>query len=147
VDYNGGRTAEGMLDFIKKQIEYDKSFAVVPALSDIAIKFTEDEIDAAAALTEAKAAVTKLEDDDAKANAALYIKYFEKAVEKGDKGKEYIKTEHARLLKMVESGKMSTSKIIEVGKKVSVLASFSKEEAETELEGEVADEGDADQYL
>lgn len=140
MDYNSGRTAEAMLEFIKKQIEYDNSFAVVPPLSEIAIKFTEGEVDAAAALKEAKDAVSKL-DDDVKDNAALYIKYLEKA---GEKGKEYIETELARLLKMVKGGKMSTNKLVEVSKKISVLESFSKAEVEAEMEGEVGEEEDAE---
>ena len=122
-------------------LEYDNSFAVVPELSEIAVKFTEGEIDAAAALEEVKAAVGKLE-DDVKDNAALYIKYLEKA---GDKGKEYIETERARLMKMVKGGKMSTTKLVEVSRKISVLDSFSKAEAEVEIEGEIA--GDEDAYM
>jgi protein disulfide-isomerase A6 len=145
LDYNSARTAEAMLDFIKKQIEFDNSFAVVAPLSDIAIKFTEGEIDAAAALKEAKDAVAKL-DDDVKDNAALYIKYLEKAAEKG---KEYIETELARLHKMISGGKMSTTKLIEVSKKISVLESFSRAEAEAEIEGEIGgdEEEIADEYL
>ena len=141
MDYDAARTSETMLEFIKKQIEYDNSFAVVPELSEIAVKFTEGEIDAAAALEEVKAAVGKLE-DDVKDNAALYIKYLEKA---GDKGKEYIETERARLMKMVKGGKMSTTKLVEVSRKISVLDSFSKAEAEVEIEGEIA--GDEDAYM
>jgi len=136
LDYTAGRTAEAMLEYIKKQIEYDNSFAVVKPLSEIAIKFTEGEIDATAALKEAKDAVTKL-DDDVKDNAALYIKYLEKA---GEKGKDYIETELARLMKMVKGGKMSTAKLVEVSKKISVLESFSKVELEEGLEGLVGDE-------
>lgn len=144
MDYDAGRTAESMLAFITKQIEYDNSFAVVPALSEIAIKFTEGEIDAAAALKEAKEAAAEL-DDKVKDNAALYIKYLEKA---GDKGKEYIETELARLMKMVKGGKMSTTKLVEVSRKISVLESFSKGVAEADMEGEVADEDlEEDQYL
>jgi protein disulfide-isomerase A6 len=140
MDYQSGRTAEAMLEFIKKQIEYDNSFAVVAPLSDIAIKFTEGEIDAEAALKEAKIAVTKL-DDDVKDNAALYIKYLEKA---GEKGKDYIETELARLMKMVQGGKMSTAKLIEVSKKISVLESFAKAEPQPDLEAN--EDGEDDPY-
>ncbi len=142
MDYGAARTAEAMLDFIKKQLEYDKSFAVVPALSEIAIKFTEGEIDAATALKEAKAVKV---DDDSKDNAALYFKYLEKANEKGT---DYITTELARLMKMVKSGKMSTTKLVEVSKKISVLESFSKAEpvADSE-EGGVESDGSDDQYM
>ena len=136
-EYDSGRTAEAMLQFIKKQIEYDKAYALVPELAEIAIKYTEGEIEIASALKDAKAAAAKLKDED-KDNGALYIKYLEKAEEKG---KDYIETELARLLKMVKGGKMSDVKLVEVSRKITVLESFSADTV-VDGEGDVADEDD-----
>ena len=121
IPYDGPRSAEAMLIWIKKQLDADTAFARVPELAEIAQLFFNGEIDADKALADSKAALEKLA-DDAKENGALYISYIEKAKAKG--GREYIEKELARLQKISNGGKMSPAKIFEVTRKVSVLDSF-----------------------
>jgi hypothetical protein len=58
-----------------------QGFARVEVLDPIAKKFSEAE-DKAAVIAEAEAAAAGLEEEEAKANAAYYIKFMQKAVEK-----------------------------------------------------------------
>ncbi|PNH11560.1 putative protein disulfide-isomerase A6 [Tetrabaena socialis] len=123
-DYNQARTATAFLEFLKQKLEADQGFARVEALDPIAKKFVEAE-DKAAVLAEATAALAALEEADAKANGALYIKFMEKAVEKGA---DYLGKEKARLDKMLSSGSVSSSKVDEMSRKTSVLGAFVDEE-------------------
>lgn len=148
-DYNGARTADAFLSWIKKELEADASFARVPELAAIAYKFVQGDISAEEAVKQTKEAAGKVA-DAVKDNAALYVKYLEKA---GEKGKEWVGTEVSRLQKMTAGGKMSSAKLLEVSRKLSVLESFTKAEpikASTEAEepeDEVGDEGDYEEEL
>lgn len=121
-DYNHARTATAFFDFIKAKLDADKGFARVDELDAIAKKFADAE-DKSAVVAEAKAAVEQLE-GDSKANGDLYVKYMEKAVEKGA---DYLKTEHARLDKMISSGSVNAAKVDEMSRKTSVLSAFVEE--------------------
>lgn len=115
-DYNGPRTAEAFMEFIKQKIVADKGFARVEALDGVAAKFVSA-ADKAALVKEAKEAVAKLEGED-KSNGELYVKYMEKTIEKGV---EYLSKEQARLEKMLSSGSVHSSKVEEMARKTSVL--------------------------
>ncbi|KAL4435932.1 hypothetical protein ABPG77_000694 [Micractinium sp. CCAP 211/92] len=140
-DYNGGRSADDFLKFINDKIAADAGFARVDALVPLAAKFHRAAADARAAiLTAAEAAAETVSGDD-KDNAALYLRFMKKALEKGE---AYIEGELARLNKMSEKA-MSAAKLDEVSRKISVLTSFVEEPAK---EGEAtpappAEEDDA----
>lgn len=131
-DYQGGRTAPEFLSFLADKVKSDAGFARVDELDGIAAKF-ENADDKAALLEQARAAAATVA-EDAKENADLYVKFMAKALEKGE---GYIAKELARLEKMLDKGSMSSSKVEEVSRKVSVLSSFvGDEEDEDEDEGE-----------
>ncbi|KAL4458829.1 hypothetical protein ABPG75_013694 [Micractinium tetrahymenae] len=142
-DYTGGRSADDFLKFINEKIAADAGFARVDSLVPLAAKFHRAAADARAAIvTAAEAAVEKVSGDD-KDNAALYLRFMRKALEKGE---AYIEAELARLNKMSEKA-MSAAKLDEVSRKISVLTSF-VEEAVAEKEASPAppaeDEDDGD---
>ncbi|EFN53221.1 hypothetical protein CHLNCDRAFT_137098 [Chlorella variabilis] len=128
VDYNGGRSADDFLKFINEQVAADAGFARVDALVPIAQKFmAAAAADQAAVVAEAKAAAEAAAADD-KDNAALYVRFMKKAVEKGV---EWVTKEVERLTKMAEKP-MSAAKLDEVSRKISVLSSFTEKPAEPE---------------
>ncbi|KAG2501842.1 hypothetical protein HYH03_000340 [Edaphochlamys debaryana] len=122
-DYQQARTAQAFLEYLKEKVASDKAFARVEALDAIAKKFVEA-ADKAALITEAKEAVEKLE-GEAKANGALYVKFMEKAVEKGA---DYLKKEQARLDKMLGTGSVAAAKVDEMSRKTSVLSAFAEDD-------------------
>ena len=125
IDYSGARTAVAIIAWIQEQLDADAGFARVSELAEIAVKYKDGEITAEKAVAAAKIAAASVA-DDVKENAALYVKFLEKAAEKG---KAYIDTELARLKKMIEGGaKMSAAKMMDFSRKVSVLESFEKQE-------------------
>ncbi|KAK2077233.1 hypothetical protein QBZ16_004867 [Prototheca wickerhamii] len=69
----------------------------------------------------AKEALASLVDEDA-SNGALYVRYMSKIAEKGA---AWIDTELTRLQKLA-SGKLSSTKLQEIGKKISVLSAFNE---------------------
>lgn len=79
--YEGARTSDKFLEFIKAKLDEDKGFARVEALDKLAQKFTADGADIKAVLKEAEKAAGKVEKDVAD-NAKLYITIMKKAVEK-----------------------------------------------------------------
>lgn len=123
VSYQGARTADAMKAWIAERLKKDDAFARVPELTEIAIAFMGDEKDGDEAMKEMKETAASM-GGDMKENAQLYIKYVEKAVEKG---KGYIQKELERLQRMSEGGKMSSSKLMEINRKMSVLQSFDKD--------------------
>jgi protein disulfide-isomerase A6 len=122
-DYSGARNAEAFLEYLKKKIEADSSFARVDALADVATKFAAS-TDKAALIKEAKATVEGLSGED-KANGEIYIKLMEKTVEKGD---EYLSKEKARLEKLLLTGSVHASKVEDMSRKTSVLGALLGEE-------------------
>ncbi|KIY98273.1 hypothetical protein MNEG_9688 [Monoraphidium neglectum] len=148
-DYNGGRSSDAMLAFLKGKLEGDKGFARVAELDAIAEKAGKAAKDDLKKLVgELEEAAKKLE-GDAKANGELYVKLAKKAL---DKGSEYFATERARLERMISSGGVAANKVSEMAAKSSVLGGFlgepiaapAAEEEEAEEEPE-EDEDDADE--
>ncbi|GIL81325.1 hypothetical protein Vretimale_1122 [Volvox reticuliferus] len=125
-DYQQARTATAFVDFLKGKLAADKGFARVEALDPIAKKFVEAE-DKAAVIAEAEAAAATVEAEDAKANAAIYVKVMQKALEKGV---EYLSKEKARLEKMLAGGSVAAAKVDEMSRKTSVLGAFLDEDDE-----------------
>ncbi|GFR39801.1 hypothetical protein Agub_g288 [Astrephomene gubernaculifera] len=122
-DYQQARTATAFLEFLKAKLEADKGFARVETLDPLAKKFVTAE-DKAAVIAEAKAEAEKLEAGDAKVNGALYVKFMEKAAEKGV---EYLSKEKARLEKMLGGGSVAAAKVDEMSRKTSVLGAFTED--------------------
>ena len=141
-DYSGARTADAFLSWIKKELEADASFASVPELAAIAYKFMQGAISGEEALEQTKEAAGKVA-EAVKENAALYVKFLGKA---GEKGKEWVGTEVTRLQKMTAGGKMSSAKLLEVSRKLSVLESFTKAEPTKSTTKEEEPEGDEGDY-
>ncbi|EFJ43445.1 hypothetical protein VOLCADRAFT_106773 [Volvox carteri f. nagariensis] len=125
-DYQQARTATAFLEFLKEKLAADKGFARVEALDPIAKKFVEAE-DKAAVIAEAETAAAALTAEDAKANAAVYVKVMQKAVEKGV---GYLSKEKARLDKMLAGGSVAAAKVEEMSRKSSVLGAFLDEDDE-----------------
>ena len=121
--YNGERTAEAMEAWIVDRLERDATVGQIEELSAIAIAFMEDEKDGETALSEIKSAANEMS-GDAEESAKLYVRYLEKAIQKG---KDYINNELDRLRRMLEGGQMSPIKSKEVQRKISVLQSFDKD--------------------
>lgn len=122
--YDGPRTAVGMMEYIKEQLKKDAAYARVSELTDIAqkvAKAAQGDIDAL--ITEAKTFVSSM-DASVKSNGELYVKYMEKIASKGS---EYVTKEITRLNKLIDGG-MSPNKQQEVDRKLSVLTSFTTEE-------------------
>ncbi|PSC76638.1 disulfide isomerase [Micractinium conductrix] len=144
-DYNGGRTLEAFLKFIKDKVAADAGFARVDALVPLAQKFQAAASgDRAGIVAEAETAAEGVAADDT-ANAALYIRYMKKALEKGE---AYIASELERLTKMSEKP-MSAAKLDEVSAKISILSSFTEKPEEekapaTPAEDDVDDVEDED---
>lgn len=111
-----------MASWIEEQLKKDSSFARIPALNHIVVRFMVADAERKAELTaEAEAAVAELP-EHMKDNGAMYLRYMAKA---GEKGREWVNTELARLEKMVGGGSMSPAKKQEVARKMSVLTAFS----------------------
>ncbi|GIL63482.1 hypothetical protein Vafri_17537 [Volvox africanus] len=125
-DYQQARTATAFVDFLKQKLAADKGFARVEALDPIAKKFVEAE-DKAAVIAEAEAAAATVDAEDAKANAAVYVKVMQKTLEKGV---EYLSKEKARLEKMLAGGNVAAAKVDEMSRKASILGAFLDEDEE-----------------
>jgi len=121
--YNGARTSDQFLDFLKKKLEEDKGFARVEEVD----KLVKDFVGGSKAakekvIKEVEKAVKGLK-DDSKKHGELYIKYLKKALEKGD---EYLVKERERLERMIASGGVAASKVDDFARKSSVLSAFDK---------------------
>lgn len=135
--YEGARTADKFLEFLKGKLDEDKGFARVDEMDKLAQKFIAKGADQKALLKEAEKAAGKV-DKDAKDNAKLYVAFMKKAVEKGN---EYFATELARLERMIGSGSVSASKVDEMSRKTSVLSAFTeKADAKADDDDDVDEE-------
>lgn len=120
--YEGARTADKFMEYIKAALEEDKGFARVEELDALARKFVDAAAKKkAAVVTEAEKAAKAIKDAAAKANGELYVKLMKKAVEKGD---EWFAKESSRLERMIGSGSVAAGKVDEMSKKLSVLSAF-----------------------
>jgi len=127
--YNGARTSDQFLDFLKKKLEADKGFARVEELDKLikdfvgADKKAKDKV-----IKEVETAVKALK-DDAKKHGELYVKFMKKALEKGD---EYFTKERERLERMISSGGVAANKVDDFARKSSVLSAFAEKEVAEE---------------
>lgn len=125
--YEGARTSDKFLEFLKKKLEEDATFARVPSLDEVAEKFAAaDKAGQKKLVAEAEKAVTGLKAEE-KSNGELYVKFMKKALEKGE---EFFKKEHSRLERMVGSGSVAAAKVDEMLRKTSVLGAFLPEAKE-----------------
>jgi protein disulfide-isomerase A6 len=125
--YNGARTSDQFLDFLKKKLEEDKGFARVEELDTLVKDFVGADKKAKGKTIKAvEKAVGSLK-DDAKKTGELYVKAMKKALEKGD---DYFGKERARLERMISSGGVAASKVDDFARKSSVLSAFVAETAE-----------------
>lgn len=116
------RNADGLLQFIKDQLAEDTSFARLNQMDPFAKKMMGAAADEYSRIIEdAKAQAAKVVEED-KASAEVYVRYLNKIA---DKGVEYVENELRRLHKLIDSG-MSSAKLVEVNKKISVLGAFSE---------------------
>lgn len=122
-DYNSARTSDKFFDFLKDKVEADKGFARVEVLDPIAKKFAEA-ADKSALVAEVEGHLKALE-GEAKANGELYLKFMQKAL---DKGADYLTKEKARLERMIGTGSVAPAKVTEMSKKTSILGAFTDEE-------------------
>jgi thioredoxin-like negative regulator of GroEL len=120
--YEGARTSDKFLEFIKAKLDEDRGFARVEVLDKLAQKFSASGADLKAVLKEAEKAAGKAE-KDVQENAQLYVTFMKKAVEKGT---DYFATELARLERMIGSGSVSAAKLDEMSRKTSVLSAFTE---------------------
>ncbi|KAK9813472.1 hypothetical protein WJX73_000851 [Symbiochloris irregularis] len=127
-DYSGARTQQGFTDFIEKALAADTGFARVASLDSLASLFPDSKTPQKV-YDDLKAKVAKLTDKTEKSAGDIYLKYAQKAV---DKGNEYFGTEKSRLERLLESGKVGASKIGEISQKLSVLSAFEKVKAAVE---------------
>jgi protein disulfide-isomerase A6 len=134
--YEGARTSDKFLEFIKAKLDEDKGFARVEVLDKLAQKFIADGADLKAVLKEAEKAAGKAE-KDVQDNAKLYVTFMKRAV---DKGTEYFATELARLERMIGSGSVSAAKLDEMSRKTSVLSAFTEKVAAKAEEDDVDEE-------
>jgi len=129
--YDQARTSDAFLTFLKKKLEEDNTFARVEELDEIVkTAAAGKKSDLAGLVTKAEAAVKKLKGDD-KDNGALYVKFLQKAQ---DKGVDFFAKEHARLQRMMGSGSVAEAKLQEMLKKTSVLSAFLPAEEEKAAE-------------
>jgi protein disulfide-isomerase A6 len=121
--YEGPRTADGMLSFVRDALASDTRFARVEALDALAAEFVAADAGAGAAavIERAAAAAAGLAEAD-RANGELYISLMRKAEEKG--GAAWLATEAARLERVIGSGALSAAKLGEISRKASVLSAF-----------------------
>jgi protein disulfide-isomerase A6 len=126
-DYNGPRSAEGILAHLKTKLAEDRGFARVASLD--AIAKTVATTTPAALAEKIEAAVSALKDEAEKVSGKLYAAYSSKAAAKaGDEASSYFAKEHARLERMLGSGSVGGSKAAEISRKLSVLSAFLPEE-------------------
>jgi len=126
--YNGARTSDQFLDFLKKKLEEDKGFARVEALDKLVKDFVgADKKAKDKVVASVEKAVKELKDDEKK-NGELYVKAMKKALSKGD---EYFGKERSRLERMISSGGVAANKVDDFARKSSVLSAFLAEDAAT----------------
>jgi protein disulfide-isomerase A6 len=125
-DYSGPRKGEDMLEYVKQKVEADKGWARVEILDTLAQQFrgAPDASSLIAQLTEKAGSLTE---DAQKTAGDLYVKYGQKAVEKGS---DFFQTEYDRLDRLLSSGKVGGSKSAEISRKLSVLGAFLEEKYE-----------------
>ena len=115
--------------FIEKKVQEDKTFAQVAALTPLARAFFLAEEgeprDAAGSELIAAAAAIKSDSEEERYNAELYAHYVQKALEKGTV--DYLSGELSRLEGLMMKG-MSGAKMVEMGRKVSVITAFTEDE-------------------
>ena len=137
-DYNGPRSAEGILAHLKAKLAEDRGFARVASLDGLAKSFAAAATAPAGAGSQLRAAVSEklrtsiaeLKDEAEKISGELYASYAAKAVAKGDDAASYLAKEHARLEKMLGSGSVGGGKAAEISRKLSVLSAFLPDEDE-----------------
>ena len=130
-DYNGPRSAEGILAHLKSKLAEDRGFARVASLDEIAKSFPSASIAPAAMAKRIEAAVSELKDEAEKVSGKLYASYSSKAAAKGEnEASSYFAKEHARLERMLGSGSVGGSKAAEISRKLSVLSAFLPDDAE-----------------
>lgn len=125
-DFSGPRKGDDMLEFIKQKVEDDKGFARVEILDTLAQQF-RDAPDVSTILSQLTEKAGSLTEDAQKTAGEIYVKYGQKAAEKGI---DFFQTEYNRLDRMLSSGKVGGSKAAEISKKLSVLGSFLEEKIE-----------------
>jgi protein disulfide-isomerase A6 len=120
--YEGPRTTDGMLAFIRDALASDTGFARVEAMDPLAAEFVAaDAAGAAAVIERAAATAAGLEEAD-RANGDMYVSLMRKAQEKG--GAAWLVTEASRLERVIGSGALSATKLGEISRKASVLSAF-----------------------
>lgn len=119
LSYEGGRSLDAFLSFIKKKIEDDKEFAQLEILEDIAKGFIDEE-DKESLIKNAEEKLKSVSDAE-KINGAIYLKVMRKAVEKGT---DYFAKEHARVARMLDSGNVNQDKAEDMSRKLSILSAF-----------------------
>eukprot|EP00803_Ostreobium_quekettii_P003350 evm.model.scf_260.2 EVM.evm.TU.scf_260.2 scf_260:6126-8161(+) len=124
--YDGPRSADAFLEFLKKKIAEDKGFARVEQLDSLVGKCTTSD-DLETMHKELEAGVAKLDGSD-KENGKIYVNLIQKAIAKG--GCAYFAKEMERLNRMLQSGNVKEDKAEEMNRKVSVLSAFVPDEAE-----------------
>eukprot|EP00879_Flechtneria_rotunda_P001267 GHRR01001414.1.p1 GENE.GHRR01001414.1~~GHRR01001414.1.p1 ORF type:complete len:273 (+),score=98.07 GHRR01001414.1:54-872(+) len=130
--YEGGRSSDKFLEFLKQKIEEDKGFARIDSLDKLAKKFVAASKDAKDAIVkDVEKALKKLEKND-QANGKHYVTFMKRAIEKGD---DYFTTELARLERMVSSGSVAAAKLDEMSRKSSILSAFTGKEAAADDDG------------
>ena len=147
-DYNGPRSAEGILAHLRTKLAEDRGFARVASLDAVVAESLPSGASSAtaaalAALAEKlEAAVAELKDEADKVSGKLYAAYAAKAAAKAEgadggassspppPSPSYFAKEHARLERMLGSGSVGGGKAAEISRKLSVLSAFLPEEDE-----------------
>jgi len=135
-DYSGPRKGDDMLAFIKQQVVADKGFARVEILDTLAQQFRSAP-DLSTIISQLIEKAGSLTEDAQKTAGELYVKYGQKAAEKGI---DFFQTEYDRLDRMLSSGKIGGTKSAEISKKLSVLGAFLEEKYEDVKEAVTKDE-------
>ena len=134
-DYNGPRSADGILAHLRTKLAEDSGFARVAALDAIVAAESKAAAPLAALAEKLEAAAAELKDEAEKVSGKLYAAYAAKAAAKAAGGNEgssssssYFAKEHARLERMLGSGSVGGGKAAEISRKLSVLSAFLPEE-------------------
>jgi len=117
-DYQGPRSANNFLDFIKAALDNDKTFGRVESMDVFVQEFISAGDNKQVIFEKASAAAEE-------GDSEIYIKIMKKAMDKGD---DYYVNEKNRLNGMIDSGNVSAEKVETFMKKLSVLAVFHDDE-------------------
>lgn len=142
-DYEGGRSADQFLNFIKDKVQADKGLGRVASIDEIIMSSSlsssssidKDIIEKLEAAV--SKAMTESTSQDESENLGIYMKVVKKLKSTGT---PYITSESARLTRMIETGNVPESKIAEMLKKMNILEAFGGSQSKSEEDAD-ADDG------